>query len=401
MISLDKSFENIFTVILYVSIIFTFGFSISYNANNKIILGVISSALLVTVSIRQVIIYASDKFKSIGKFLILIDLALIYWIVLNDKSGVSQLYLLALVIEAVIYNEPAYSSIISLISFITFAVSTYIRNGYTSVYEFIPLIIGSFASFLFVYGLIFITKYQITQRQKLSKALKEIEVKKLQLENAYEKLKQNSEVLEEVTVLKERNRIAREIHDTVGHTLTTVLIEVEAGKRLISKNPVVAADKLELAQEQLRKGLSDIRKSVKMLQDRGTILEFVPSLESLILETEKHTEVRFKYDISIDIKLPEAYEKLIYNTLLESITNGIKHGNSSEFIFYLTIKGDMLYFQFKDNGIGCDNIIPGFGLTTMRSRVEELGGTFQILSSGKEGCSIILSLPLINSFLDI
>jgi signal transduction histidine kinase len=391
---MDNKTEKILSVILYTATIFTFGFSITFNTENKVILGILSSLLIVTISVRYTIVYPSEKYRSIGRFMILFDVALIYWIVLIDKSGVSQLYLLALLADVILNNPSSYSGIVTAVSYFSYIGSVYIRDGYPQLNNFIPYTIFSLSSFLFVFGMIYLTKHQILQHTKLVAALKEIEFKNSELQLAYKKLKETSEALEEVIVLKERNRIAREIHDTIGHTLTTVLVEVEAGKRLISKDAELAQQKLELAQEQVRKGLSDIRQSVRLLKDRGSILEFIPAIDSLIQETENHTGVKISCDISLNAKLSKDLEYVLYNSLLEGITNGIRHGNSSHFLFVLSANSREVNFLLQDNGTGCEKPILGFGLTSMKDRVENCGGIIHMLTSPNNGFKITINIPL-------
>jgi signal transduction histidine kinase len=391
---MDKKSQRIISIILYASIIFTFGFSITFNAQNKVVLGILSSILIVTVSVRYMLVYPSDKYYSLGRIMILFDIALIYWIVLIDKSGISQFYLLALFCDVILNTPTSYSIIITAVSYFSYIASVYIREGHPRLTDFIPFALLSASTFLFVFGIIYLSKYQILQRVKLSAALKEIKLKNSQLETAYEKLKHTSKILEEVTVLKERNRIAREIHDTVGHTLTTVLVEIEAGRRLLSKNTELAQQKFELAQEQVRKGLTDIRHSVKLLKDRGNILEFIPAIESLILETRKHAGVEIECELPSYILLNNDVEKILYNALLEGITNGIKHGNSTKFTIKLSLKDDEVNLLVKNNGTGCENVMPGFGLTSMKDRVESCGGTLDIYTRPEDGFRIEIKIPL-------
>jgi signal transduction histidine kinase len=197
-----------------------------------------------------------------------------------------------------------------------------------------------------------------------------------------------------MTILKERNRIAREIHDTVGHTLTTVLVEIEAGERLVVVNPELSVEKIKLAKGQVRKGLNDIRTSVRMLQSGKEILDFETSLKLLIEETTKYGEVFIKYNIE---KLPELSEDIkttIYRALQEGLTNGIKHGKSTAFVFRLNFENGNLKFLLQDNGIGTDKIINSFGLMVMEERTRELGGIFNLTSKSGEGFEINISIPV-------
>ncbi|MCX7923775.1 MAG: sensor histidine kinase [Clostridia bacterium] len=266
-------------------------------------------------------------------------------------------------------------------------------NYFDFWYLFAPLMEYT-VYFVFTVVVVYALKHQINQKRVLDSTMDELRIRKLNLETTNRKLHETMEALEEMTVLKERNRIAREIHDTVGHTLTTVLIEIEAGKRLMQKKPDLAEEKLELAQEQVRKGLNDIRKSVRMLKEGSDLMTFIPSIHSLIEETEKHTGVSVKCIFADLPKMSAEQEKLLYRALQEGLTNGIRHGHGTEFEFTLEICDGRLYFILKDNGDGFDHITLGFGLTVMKERVKELDGNFDIFSQKGQGCCLRIDIPV-------
>ncbi len=393
---MDKRSERLISIILYISIIFTFVLSITFSSNNKVILGILSSILIVSTSIRLSILYINKKYRYLGKFLLMSDLAVIYWLMLIDRSGVSVLYILVILIDAILFYSTRFSLFIIFMAYLSFCFNNILTIDLLENYRylFFSIFIAS-GLFAFISSILYLTKYQIIQRQKVILAMHEVEEKTIKLEAAYSKLKEHSEALEEMTLLQERNRIAREIHDTVGHTLTTVLIEMEAGKRLLMKDEKPRAiEKIDLAQDQVRKGLNDIRRSVRMLKNGGQILEFLPSLKLLISDTIKHAEVEIDYEIKVETPLPKEIEKTIYNALMEGLTNGIKHGNSKKFNFTLFNHGDELVFSLEDYGVGCKNIIPGFGLTVMKEQIENLKGIFFIGPSEKGGCILSIKLPI-------
>lgn len=130
-------------------------------------------------------------------------------------------------------------------------------------------------------------KYQIEQNEKLEAALKKLTVSKLETETLYTELKTAYEKAQDSAARGERNRIAREIHDTVGHTLTTALIELEAAEKLLPVDIARAAEKLNLAQQQVRSGLNDIRRSVRTLENDTSLMDFFDSVDSLLNDCAK------------------------------------------------------------------------------------------------------------------
>lgn len=392
---MDKNTEKTIWIILYVSFIFTFLFLIFISKENRVNIGILSSLLIISISTRLSIFYAEDKTKKLGKFLIFIDLIIIYWCMLIDSSSISNLYMLIIVIDSIFFHENNFGFLMVLLSYVSYILAK-VPNFLVvlNFKELIFILLIGLAIFTFVTSILYFTKHQIIQKQKLMKSLKEIEDKNKQLERAYKKLKEHSEALEDMAAIKERNRIAREIHDTVGHTLTTVLVEIEAGKRLLDKNKALAIEKINLAQEQVRKGLQEIRRSVRMLKEGKEIIAFIPSIKLLIEDTIKHTGIDIFYDININTPIPTNIEKVVYNSLLEGLTNGIKHGNCTSFEFKLSAEENTLSFYLKDNGVGTKELVLGFGLTVMKEGIEDLNGEFNFNCGYENGCTLSFTIPI-------
>ncbi len=107
---------------------------------------------------------------------------------------------------------------------------------------------------------------QIEEKDRAESALRELERSRRELDETYQKLLKNSKEREQLAVMEERNRMAREIHDTLTHTLTTVIIGLEAGRKLMPVDTDRALAELEKSQQQARKGLQEVRRSVKELR---------------------------------------------------------------------------------------------------------------------------------------
>lgn len=393
---IDKNTLKVLTIVLYLSIIIPFIYIVttgSYNVNRIVL---VTSIFIASTSVRLFIMYPNSKYHQMSKIMLLIDLALIYWILLLDTSGVSYLFLFVIIGDAVLVHDARFSFGIAVLTYLTYAFTIYVKQGYPEMVDFVLELFKSSLSFVIYYGILFIAKYQIEQRKKLQITMEVLDKKTTELSKAYEKLKHSAEELEELTIIEERNRIAREIHDTVGHTLTTVLVEIEAGKRLIDKNNELAKEKLELAQGQVRNGLDDIRSSVRMLKKGEDVLDFIPSMVSLIDETTKHTDVKFDYEIEDGIEIPQDIGKALYRILQEGITNGIKHGKATVFKFKIQSlnleDNEKIIFTLEDNGIGTNSIIESFGLISIRERIAKIGGTVEFQSQQGNGFKLKIEI---------
>ncbi|GGG67249.1 AAA family ATPase [Paenibacillus radicis (ex Gao et al. 2016)] len=224
-----------------------------------------------------------------------------------------------------------------------------------------------------------------------------IQMLKLNLEEQVEErtrslrqsMSETSAALAEMSVYAERNRIAQEIHDVVGHGLTSTILQIEAGKRLLHKEDKEGAVlRLQGAQDLIRHSLNEIRGSVHMLRE-GQDFNLVQAMDKLIRDTGVAVETEIVEVPAISL----AHKKVFYHALQEGLTNGIRHGGSKAFRFTLQHDHAKLYFLLKDNGIGADHVVMGFGLQTMKERVEQLGGRLQIQSKPSEGCILTIELP--------
>jgi len=206
-------------------------------------------------------------------------------------------------------------------------------------------------------------------------------------------MRETSAALAEVSVYEERNRIAHEIHDIVGHTLTSTILQIEAGKRLLHKDADGASMRLKDAQDLVRHSLNEIRGSVHMLkEDKYADLSIM--LNQLIRDTERNAGVVIHATIrDLPEQMSTALKKVIYHALQEGLTNGIRHGGSMEFRFNLEPVGSHLQFRLEDYGKGANAITMGFGLKAMQERAEQLGGSLTIDSKPNQGCLLQIELP--------
>lgn len=310
-----------------------------------------------------------------------------------DQSGAALFFSLISISDAIIFSHYLFSALLTGSSFLIY-IST--RYGLAVLTDFDHMLQMSYAILAYtgVYCLMCLVRYSAARQEQMKSMHFALKQKTKQLEDAYLKLKETSADLEEVTILRERNRIAREIHDTVGHTLTTVLIEMEVAERLLQRDGELAREKIGLAKGQVRKGLGDLRESVSVLKAGHEMMDLKASLRLLIDETMKHAGVIIRSDISELPVMTEQQEKAIYRALQEGLANGIRHGGGTAFIFQLQYEASSIRFLLQDNGKGTDRILYGFGLTAMQQRVKEAGGEFSIRSRLGEGFGIDFRIPV-------
>lgn len=391
---LDGKTENKLTKILYGSFAVTLVFVLLQNITHPWPILFLSGLLALSVTFRHVLVYFQDRLQRLGYLTFLLDILVVFFIGRFDSSDSWQIYYFILIGDAAITCSWIFTGSVAVFCYTGFILEKFLRAGQPPLTGFLPGMASHALGFIAVLAIMSVVRYEITQREKLKRTMFELKLKTKQLEDTYAKLRETSDDLEEMTILKERNRIAREIHDTVGHTLTTVLMELEAGERLVTRDPELAVEKLRLAKGQVRKGLADIRESVGMLGSGREILGLADSMRLLIEETTRHGEVFINSEITGLPQLTGQQEKALYRALQEGLTNGIRHGHSTAFVFKLKYEGGNVRFLLQDNGTGSDRIVRGFGLTAMEQRVKEAGGIFAIRSRYGEGCCIQITIPV-------
>ena len=225
------------------------------------------------------------------------------------------------------------------------------------------------------------------QYLKLNKTVQELDESRRKLQKAYE-------AVAEVTALEERQRIAKDIHDTAGHSITTVIMQTESAKRIIDTNPEEAKAKIVAANLQAKHALEELRDSVHLLSGRTEKQPLQTSLQAILNESTDGTGIVIRSAIE-EIDLPEAQARFLCNSLKEGISNGIRHGAATAFWFELKAEENTVEFLLSDNGKGMSDgeLRAGFGLSAMQDRAQYFGGNAEFQSEADEGFEIRISLP--------
>jgi len=203
------------------------------------------------------------------------------------------------------------------------------------------------------------------------------------LQQANHALKQSARDVEKLAMDQERNRIARDIHDTLGHSLTALNIQLESALKLWEKDPYQAQQFLSNAKRLGSQSLNDVRQSVTTLRQdplggetlEGAIARLLQNIEDASSKTITLTQ-----DIDINHPLPPTLSVILYRIVQEGLTNIVKHAQASKIHLQLVSSPAVVTLTLEDNGIGFDvaQARTGFGLQSMRDRAEAIGGTFTL-----------------------
>ncbi|WP_372997504.1 sensor histidine kinase [Lutispora sp.] len=216
------------------------------------------------------------------------------------------------------------------------------------------------------------------------------------LDMALKRVREQAGQIEKMGALAERIRITAEMHDTVGHTLTSAVMSIEAAEKLFEMDVGETAPKLSLAKEQVRRGLEDIRSMARIARIGGEKgLEH--EISNIIEEIRKISDITVNSIVELKTDLLSVQRGILVLAIKECATNALKHGCCSEIdILLQEYKGDV-HLTFSDNGEGAEQVVPGSGLSIMKERVQSVGGTLVVDSQKGEGFTVSISVPIGNS----
>jgi signal transduction histidine kinase len=219
-----------------------------------------------------------------------------------------------------------------------------------------------------------------------------------ELQETHEKLQQHVWKVAQLAVAEERNRMAREIHDSLGHRLTVSSVQLEGAQRLVTDDPKRAEDLIATVRGQVKEALRELRQSVATLREPlETSMDFQQVLKNLIHDFESAT------DITVNLLIPKEFPTLLdthrlmfFRSTQEALTNVQRHANAKQIWIQLDSSAKHVKLSFEDDGLGIETGASkqGFGIRGMRERAAQLDGECFIDSRPGGGTRIIISLPL-------
>ena len=233
------------------------------------------------------------------------------------------------------------------------------------------------------------------------------------LEQAYEqqaeanrRLQRYAVALEELTISRERNRLARELHDTLAHSLSAVTVQLEAVRSLWDINPVAAQEMLGKADGTARRGLTEARRALQdlrasPLQDLGLSLA-LRELAKTAAERAGASLALYLPEKSLD-NIPPAVEQGVYRIAQETLDNIVRHSEAQSIVFRLQQTREGLSLIISDDGRGIDSEVlrasragsqDGLGLRGMKERAALIGGSLEITEQEEQGTLVHLKVPL-------
>jgi signal transduction histidine kinase len=323
-----------------------------------------------------------------------IEFSIVFLLALRGKIPLFPMLLISIVIrsgqrfegpERLVVSVLAFSAAVALQTHRLFMDRALPIKLYSE--QLMPLWIGS----IMIYGLSILFLHLLVSAIKTERQSSEA------LAFAHDRLQKYALKIEELATLQERNRIAREIHDSLGHTLTVFNFHLEAAIRLFRSNPSKAEELLLDVKQLGDSALQEVSQSVSSLRsDPLSGQSLSDAIANLVNKFRQATGVVPHCEIDTQPDLPNQYKIAIYRIVQESLTNMCKYAAMTEARIRIEQTLRSIDVSIVDNGKGFDlhKNTTGFGLQGMRERVMLLSGQLEIVTAPNCGCQIVAVLPL-------
>lgn len=263
-------------------------------------------------------------------------------------------------------------------------------------------LLSLFPAFLFVGLFSLFVRMLEMQKERASRLLRQLEVSNAELERAHSQLQDYANEVEELTIVRERTRLAREIHDTLGHYLSILNIQLETISKLQERDPARAAVEIAEARRVAAQSMQEVRNAVAALRPTSiAALSFAEAITQLGKEFERNApETALTLDLETELPpLSPDISVALYRAVQEALTNVRKHAQASKVLVRLRYEDGAIELLVLDNGKGMadtapDRPVEGFGLVGLRERIELLGGQVSNGPAEQGGYRVTVRVPV-------
>ena len=279
-----------------------------------------------------------------------------------------------------------WNAVVSVVALVTFIWPTTRFFGFDVAIE---------TAFFLVPAILFVNVFtRIAQRER--QVREKMERLAVELNEANQKLRTYAAQVEELATTKERNRLAREIHDSLGHYLTVIHVQIGAAQAILDTDRSKGMDALSKAQQLAQDGLREVRRSVKALRESPLDNRSLAEAVGELVEECRVAGLAAAFQITgSPVVLPHEVQMALYRAAQEGLTNVRKHALASRVDVSLRYGPERVQLVVEDNGIGAAAAPHnGFGLIGIEERVSLLGGTVHTETSAGKGFQLVVELPV-------
>lgn len=387
---MDK--KVLFTILRYTSLVLSIRSSVFLMVSGKSIDISFIALFLIFIINNQIRFFSIPKRSIYFSASILVEAALSL-IIFQYYGGIIFLLLFSILLDSTIYINNKYitGGLVSLIIIIL------IVTGQTDF----KLAVSGTLSAAAIGALGIYIKEERERKHEAQKLYDKLRISEEELKKAKENLERYASTIEELTLLRERNRISREIHDSVGHSLSTMIIQLSAIEKIADKDGKSASEMAKNLSTFAKDALKSVRAAVRALvPTEFEKYQGILAIEEMIKNFKKLTEVEVIFVLSKERwELNSDQSFVLYRIVQEFLTNSVRHGKADKININLNFYKDSLYMRLKDNGTGCDNIVEGVGIKSIKERAESIGGAVKYLSTKEKGFELNLNLPKVEALI--
>jgi len=222
-----------------------------------------------------------------------------------------------------------------------------------------------------------------------------------ELQSAYRQLQSYTMQAEELAVVEERNRLARNLHDSVTQTIFSMRLTAEAARMLLDREPTRVAAELDKLQTLAKSALTEMRSLIFHLRPTAvTELGLVPALRHHVMNLERHYGLKVNLQVSGEPHLPELEAQRLFRICQEALNNVVKHAHTNKACLTLRFDDQRVSLQVEDQGTGFDpkslsTAEDHVGLAGLQERVDAMGGLLTIESHPGQGTRVMVEVTLI------
>jgi signal transduction histidine kinase len=275
-----------------------------------------------------------------------------------------------------------------------------IANGVTFFSTLEPRDASTFA---LMYGVVylFVGSYALALKQA-GAARRESQALLAELQTAHRQLQAYAAQAEQMAATEERNRLGRELHDSVTQTVFSLALTARAARLLLTRDPSRAAEQLDRVHELAQNAVSESRSLISHLRPRSMAEHgLFDALRQYIAERQERDGLTVTFNTVGERSLPADAEEALYRIVQEALSNIVKHAQTDRAEVTLRLESDRVLLQVEDHGVGfdpnrvdMDSQVGHLGLTSMSERTKLLGGSFDITSQPQGGTCVSVVIPL-------
>src|SRR5712692_7264392 len=343
--------------------------------------------------------HLSDRLVALAVVVLSILAVATVWLSL---TGLQWDWLLYLVTISVYFM--AFSLRTAIIAGVLLYLSMVVNDGFLDQWQWshiYPSLLSLLSAYAFVAVFSLVLRKLSIQKERAETLLHQLEASNAELEEAHRQLQKYASEVEELAVVRERTRLAREIHDTLGHYLSILTIQLETISKLQERDPARAVVEIAEARRVASQSMQEVRNAVAALRPMSiATLGLTEAIRQLGKEFERNApETILTLDLETELPpLPPDISVALYRAAQEAFTNIRKHAQASKVLLRLRYEDEIVELLVLDNGRGTSNTDSeqrdGFGLIGLRERTELLGGCVSFDPVEQGGYRVVVRVPV-------